>query len=611
MEHVRFDVVVVGGGGAALRAAIAAKETAPDQTVALVTKGALGHSGVTAIACSDRMAFHATLDTTEPGGSDAWKLHAHDIFALGGEVSDRDLADILACCSKEAFSYLNGIGVPWAMREQIPDQFITDGSEYARACYTGPKTAVHIEEALVKKLQEYDVAVFPHTMACKLLLQDNAVTGMLAYDCKERRYVGFETAAVILATGGPGSAYKHNVYPAGMSGEGWALAYEAGAELVNTEFIQLMISSIKTKLLLSGSMMRAVPMIVNELGEEFLYKYLPVGTTPQQMHNLVFSKGYQFPVSYEHPTRILDIAVFRECQAGHRVYVDLAANPGDFSFDNINETFQERYRREMKQDLGDAKRKESPLNRLLEINPQAVDIYAERGIDLMAGERIEVACAAQHFQGGVKINRFARTRVPGLWAAGEVSGGQHGANRPGGNALMDCQVFGKIAGEDAARYAANTTVKTHASAWDGLEPPTPLHTAEGTEKLQRMRERIGELLDTYVSVVRYREGLEAAVSELQEIGGELASLPVPGTPDQMAEVKSIWQCANMITRCALMRDESRGPHLRFTGPDATDMLPGRNTWKRFIAVHKDGEDMVLEMREPNAIPERSDGIGGT
>jgi len=598
MEQVRFDVVVVGGGGAALRAAIAAKETAADKTVALVTKGALGHSGVTAIACSDRMAFHATLDTTEPGGSDAWKLHAHDIFALGGEVSDRDLADILARRSKEAFSYLNEIGVPWAMREQIPDQFITDGSEYARACYTGPKTAVHIEEALVKKLQEYDVAVFPHTMACKLLLQDNAITGMLAYDCKERRHVGFETAAIILAAGGPGSAYRHNVYPAGMTGEGWALAYEAGAELVNTEFIQLMISSIKTKLLLSGSMMRAVPMIVNELGEEFLYKYLPEGTTPQQMHNLVFSKGYQFPVSCEHPTRILDIAIFRERQAGHRVFVDFKANPGGFSFDNINETFQERYRQEIKRDMGDVKRKESPLNRLLEINPQAVDIYAERGIDLMAGERIEVACAAQHFQGGVKIDRFARTRVLGLWAVGEVSGGQHGANRPGGNALMDCQVFGKIAGADAVRYAANTTVKPDAAAWDDLEPPSPALTAVGTAKLEHMRERIGELLDTYVSVVRYQEGLKAAVSQLREIGEELALLPVPNPPDQIVEVKSIWQCANIIARCALMRDESRGPHLRFTGSDAADMLPGRNTWKRFIVVRKDGENIALEIQEP-------------
>lgn len=602
MKHVCFDVVIVGGGGAALRAAIAAKEAKLDTTVALITKGDVGRSGVTAIACSDRMAFHATLDTTEPGGSDAWKLHAHDIFALGGEVSDRDLADILARSAKEAFAYLDKVGVPWAMRDQIPDQFITDGSEYARACYTGPKTAVHIEEALVSKLREYDVAVFPHTMACKLLLKDNAVTGLLAYDCKKRYYMGFETSAVILATGGPGGAYKHNVYPAGMTGEGWALAYEAGAELVNTEFIQLMISSIKTKLLLSGSMMRAVPRLLNDLGEEFLYKYLPEGTVPQQMHNLVFSKGYQFPVSYEHPTHIIDIAVFQECRAGRRVFVDFTANSEGFSFDNIEVPFKERYWREMKRDMGVKKRMESPLNRLLEINPQAIEIYAERGIDLMAGESIEVACAAQHFQGGVKIDRRARTRVSGLWAAGEVSGGQHGANRPGGNALMDCQVFGKIAGADAARYAADFPAKPSAPMWAGMEPPISPSSAANMEKLRYIREHIRVLLDKYVSVVRYREGLETAVAELRETGAELVSLSIPDAPDQLVEARSIWLCAYIIACCALVRDESRGPHLRFTGPDAFELLPNSEAWKRYIVVYKGKQDITMEVREPKRDP---------
>src|SRR5208283_5540105 len=96
---------------------------------------------------------------------------------------------------------------------------------------------------------------------------------------------------------------------------------------------------------------------------------------------------------------------------------------------------------------------ESPLYRLMEINPESVEWFKDRGIDLAKGDLIEVAECAQHFQGGVKIDEKARTTVTGLWAAGETAGGQHGANRPGGNALLDCQVFGKIAGVEAARAA--------------------------------------------------------------------------------------------------------------------------------------------------------------
>ena len=113
-------------------------------------KGALGASGVTATACSDRMAFHATLPHTPPGGPDAWRYHADDIYTIGGQVSDADLAEILAHDAERAFSYLERLGVPWAHRAMARiDQFLTDGSVYPRACYTGPYTANHIEAALV------------------------------------------------------------------------------------------------------------------------------------------------------------------------------------------------------------------------------------------------------------------------------------------------------------------------------------------------------------------------------------------------------------------------------------------------------------------------------
>jgi len=157
LKSERYDVVVVGGGGAALRSAIAAGESNSSLHVAVLVKGGLGKCGVTATACSDRMAYHATLKHTQPGGPDAWKYHAEDIYRIGGCVSDADLAATLAQNSGDSFYYLDSLGVPFAKKDGLADQFVTDGSEYARACYTGPHTANHIEEALVRKIKETPV----------------------------------------------------------------------------------------------------------------------------------------------------------------------------------------------------------------------------------------------------------------------------------------------------------------------------------------------------------------------------------------------------------------------------------------------------------------------
>lgn len=603
MKTLAYDVLILGGGGAAIRAAIAAKEKAPGAAVALMTKGALGHSGVTAIACSDRMAFHATLPHTPPGGGDAWRHHAHDIFKLGGEVSDRHLADILARGSAEAFEFLRESGVPWAMRDGLPDQFITDGSDYPRACYTGPKTAVHIEEALVARLAGCGVTVLDRSMALDFVCGERGVEGVIACDTRDGALFAVACPNVVLATGGPGGAYLHNVYPAGMTGDGWRMAYDAGAELVNVEFIQFMISSMKTKLLLSGSMMRAVPRIVNELGEEILYKYLPEGTTPEQVHNLTFAKGYHFPVSFEDATHIIDIAVAKECRAGHTVYANFALNPIGFDFESLDETFRARYRREMVQDLGAQKRYESPLNRLREINPKSLDIFRERGIGIPEAGVIEVVSAAQHFQGGVKINEKGRTRVPGLWAAGEVAGGQHGANRPGGNALMDCQVFGRIAGEEAAaseRYPQIGFVEESARAFEAALPPEGDSAAVG-----RMFQKVARRLNESGGVVRVKADMESAAADLAAMEVDMDRARGLDCIRAWTELRGAWFSALTILCASSMRTESRGPHLMFADDSLTALLPGDDAhWRRYIVIAKEG----VSLREPVGVREDDDDV---
>ncbi|MGE5254346.1 MAG: FAD-binding protein, partial [Planctomycetaceae bacterium] len=460
MKIIESDVLIIGSGGAALRAAIEAQETFPEGRITLLTKGEMGKCGVTAIACSDRMAFHATLPYTEPGGPDNWKHHARDIYQIGGFVSDGDLAAILARESGEAFKFLDGLGVPFAKTgEGKADQFITDGSEYARACYTGPRTANHIEEALVRRVSSLDIRVVEHCMAWDLLLGEGRVIGAIGVDTREGSEPSpggvmiFLSPAVILATGGAGEIFAVHVYPPGMTGDGYAMAYRAGAELVNMEFIQIGPASVKTQVNCSGSFMRANPRFVNEQGEEFLPRYFPPDTPLLVIHNLCFEKGSTWPVSREKKSHRIDVAVSKETSRGRKVFLDYSRNPSGFLFQDLEARWQERYKREIKGDGKGEERNRSPLARLKEINPESVEWLRENGINLEAGALLEIAEAGQHFQGGVKIREKGNTTLRGLYAAGECAGGQHGANRPGGNALLDGQVIGKISGHAAALEA--------------------------------------------------------------------------------------------------------------------------------------------------------------
>ena len=251
------------------------------------------------------MAFHATLPETEPGGPDPWRYHAEDIYRIGGYVSDGDLASILAKEAQQAFEYLDLLGVPFVRREDgRVDQFITDGSEYARACYTGPRTANHIEEALLKKVSSVNIQMMDHCMIADLIKYRGRMIGAIGIDEREGFKVEdslkvFSSKAILLATGGAGEVFGVHVFPEGMTGDGYALAYRAGAELVNMEFIQIGPASIKTRLNCSGSLMRAIPRFVNEAGEEFLKNYFPRKTSTSEISDLVFEKGSSWPVSLE------------------------------------------------------------------------------------------------------------------------------------------------------------------------------------------------------------------------------------------------------------------------------------------------------------------------
>jgi succinate dehydrogenase/fumarate reductase flavoprotein subunit len=608
MEITESEVLIIGSGGAALRAAIEAKETFPRGRVSVLTKGEAGKCGVTAISCSDRMAFHATLPYTEPGGPDNWKHHARDIYQIGGRVSDGDLAEILARESGAAFEFLEQLGVPFVKtRDGKAEQFITDGSEYARACYTGPRTANHMEEALVRKVSSMDVRLIQNCMACDLITEHGRVIGVFGIDKRgegkslEERARVLSAQTVILAAGGAGEIFAVHAYPPGMTGDGYAMAYRAGAELVNLEFIQIGPASVKTQLNCSGSFMRANPRFINDRGEEFLPRTFPPDTPLPEVHNLCFEKGSTWPVSREKKTHRIDIAVSKETAQGRKVFLDYSQNPAGFRFQDLEARWRERYQRESKGDLEEEERNQSPLRRLKEINPESILWLKDHGIDLEAGERMEIAEAGQHFQGGVKIREQGNTTVPGLYAAGECAGGQHGANRPGGNALLDGQVFGKIAGHAAAQEAqerariGKVSFHSYEATWKRLKE---LEQHRQKPPAAAVRKEVKEIVSRCASVVRSERELTEGLAKLERLRREGLS-PDAGGLGFALETENLMTVAEMVMRAALIRKESRGPHLFFNHfGDLKPMELKDPEWQKYIVIRREKGRMALEPRSP-------------
>jgi len=603
MELITCDVLIIGSGGAGLRAAIEAKETFRKGKILLVAKGTVGKSGVTATACSDRMAFHATLPYTEPGGADNWKYHAEDIYKIGGCVSDGDLAVILAKEAKGAFEYLDRLGVPFVKKEDgRADQFITDGSEYARACYTGPRTANHIEEALLRRVSSMDIRIIDHCMITELIKDRGRVIGAFGLDERERelekRLKVFSSKTTVLATGGAGEVFGVHVFPIGMTGDGYAIAYRAGAELVNMEFIQIGLSSMKTKLACSGSMMRAIPRFLNDRDEEFLQRYFPAGTPPSEIYNLVFEKGASWPVSMEKKTHLIDVAVFKEMSRGHRIFLDFTENPKGFRFQDLDMKWQGRYRKEIKNELTSEERGKSPLHRLEEINPESIQWLKEYGIDLHAGEKVEIAPCIQHFQGGVKIRERGNSSLKGLYAAGECAGGQHGANRPGGNALLDGQVFGKISGHEAAVEAKTMGRRSVVSSNRIKQYLTKSKKMDKGKKAQEVRREIQSVTSQFASVVRTQEGLKKGVRDLERLRKEGIALDQNGLIFAL-ETENLLDVVEMILRSCLFRKESRGPHLFFNRFEDHHPLPNQDpSWRRYVVIQDQSGKMILKKRTP-------------
>ncbi|MDR2390950.1 MAG: FAD-binding protein [Planctomycetota bacterium] len=544
----RFNTVVVGSGAAGLNAADFLRREGME-SVCVVTEGVkLGTSRNTG---SDKQTYYKlTLCGAE---GDSVRQMARAIFDGGAVDGDTALAE--AALSSRCFFHLVELGVPFphnSFGEYVG--YKTDHDPLRRGTSAGPLTSRYMQERLLEEVRVRGIAVFDRMQAVELLVGDvpgdGRVLGILALDLdrlgeRNGRYAVFAAANVILATGGEAGMYETSVYPPAQTGS-TGLALRAGARGKNLTESQFGVASVKFRWNLSGTYQQSLPRYVSRDPDggderEFLDPYFP---DAGGMLTAIFLKGYQWPFDprkTEIPgSSLIDILVYNEivCR-GRRVFLDYARNPsrlengGAADFSQLNAEAREYL-------ANSGSLLEKPIDRLQHMNPAAIDLFSQHGIDLRR-EELEIAVSAQHNNGGLAGDGWWRSSIPNLYPIGEVNG-THGVYRPGGSSLNAGQVGGIRAGQYILRHSRDETPprREHLLALAGKQLSAGV--AFGEEALERggplldlaaERKAIGKRMSRCAAHIRSAEGVREALAEakaqLDRIG---AGVKIAG-PDQL------------------------------------------------------------------------------
>ena len=537
IKTISTDVLIIGSGGAGSRAAIEVDDAGLKAII--VSKGLSFRSGCTGMAEGGYNAVFKTVDK-----DDSIDAHFNDTLKGGSYLNDKRLVEILVNESPKRLIDLENFGALFDRQESGEiDQRPFGGQTYRRTCYQGDRTGAELLNALKEEIIRRDIECIEEVMITSLITQDDQVIGATGLNLKDSSLIYFKAKSVILASGGAGQLYPVTSNTFQKNGDGYAIAYRAGANLVDMEQIQFhptgMVAPESKKGVLVTEAVRAEGgKLINKDGERFMSKY-----SPEKMElatrDVVARSIYQ------------EIIEGRGTESGG-VYLDISHLDDDY-IDEKLETM--------------------------------VLQFENVGVDIKHGP-IEVAPTAHHFMGGLKINTDASTSLKNLFGAGEVCGGVHGANRLGGNALADTQVFGKIAGVSASEAAKTTELKTdeeqvnkEASRIEGL-------IKKGTIKPQEFKNKIKNLMWEKVAIVREEKTLNEALGQLQEMQKDLENLDVSDKNQYNADLVTALEVINMVEICiltvksAILRRESRGAHFRSDFPETKD------EWKKSIIIGK-------------------------
>ena len=541
---IESDVLVIGSGGAGCRAAIeASRENA---RVVLVTKGLFGRCGATSMSTTS---YNAAFGHTDP--EDSPLIHLKDTVVGGSFLNDQELAYILAQDAPQRMMDLESFGAIFMRKGSKFFQIHNPGSTYSRVCYLDEISGRHILLTLRGEIIRYGVKVFQETLITGLIVENQKVIGAAAVDIRRGDFLFFKAKSVVLAMGGAGQIYPTTSNPSDITGDGYALAYRAGAQLIDMEMVQFFPCGLTRPELRRGLLVLEPGEVeegrlYNRLGERFMERY-----DPEKMEKTTRDK--------------LSRAIYTEIAAGRG-----GPDGGvlmDFSYVPQEELI---------------KRKDE-IDRIRELT----------GADLRK-EPLEVAPTVHHFMGGVKIDKECQSTIQGLFAAGENAGGVHGANRLSGNALAETQVFGAQAGKYAATYALERSEAKLNPARIAKEEKRVfgLLGLNGSVSPSHLKDRVRDILWRYVAIIRNGKDLERAKSELASLREGLTDLKLSSSSKcynqewaECTEAENMLDVATVVTECALLREESRGAHFREDYPERDD----ENWLKHTVAEGCDGK----------------------
>lgn len=434
-----LEALVVGSGCAALNAAdsLAAQGV---QDIALLTEGF--DCGTSRNTGSDKQTYYKLSLCGEEGDSVVGL--ARTLLSGGGVHGD--LALVEAAYSARCFLKLVEAGVPFPRNAY--GEFVgykTDHDPRGRATSAGPLTSRMMTEALGNQVRARGIPILDHMMAAQLLVFEGSVCGLLALDltalaAPHHGWTLLRTAQIVLATGGPAALYAHRVYPESQSGM-TGLALSAGAAADNLNHWQYGLSSTGFRWNVSGTYQQVLPRYVLEDGTELLPQAL--GSTAAALSS-TFLKGYEWPFDSAKAggSSRVDLAVARAMSQGHTVSLDFRSNPQGLAWATLDATARAYLSRS-------GALQDTPISRLLHMNPDAAALYADHGIDL-AQQPLPIAVCAQHMNGGIAVDADWQSTLTGLYVCGEAAG-TFGLYRPGGSALNATQVGSLRAAEAIAR----------------------------------------------------------------------------------------------------------------------------------------------------------------
>jgi len=577
-ETHEYDVVVVGAGGAGLRAAIEA--SALGAKTALVCKSLLGKAHT--VMAEGGIA--AALGNVYP--EDNWQVHFRDTMRGGKMLNNWRMAELHAREAPERVYELEKWG---ALFDRTKDGRIQQrafgGHRYDRLAHVGDRTGLEMIRTLQQHAVHQGIDVFMECTISRLLKDGDRISGAVGYRRESGSVIVFRAKAVVLATGGIGKAWKITSNSWEYTGDGHSLAHWAGADLIDMEFVQFhptgMVWPPSVRgILVTEGVRGEGGTLKNSEGERFMFRYIPeffraeTAETEEEADRWFADKTHNRRTPDLLPRDEVARAINAEIKAGRGtphggVYLDIASRQ---PADHIKRALPSMYH-QFKQ-LAD------------------VDITAAP---------MEVGPTCHYMMGGVRVDAdTAASTVPGLFAAGEVAGGMHGANRLGGNSLSDLVVFGRRAGAGAAEYARSLSSMPEVGEAQIKDVMTAMFghfERGGKENPYAIQKDLQETMHSLVGIIRTQAELEQALAKIQEYKERAKDTGVEGNRQYnpgwhlAMDLRSLLTVSEAVTRAAIERKESRGAHTRDDYPKTSPDWGKVNVVVRMAA---DGEVKITQ-----------------